>query len=291
MSYFLALLVQGALAGAIYALIALAFVLVYKASAMMNFALGEWSGLGVVLIGTGLQVMQLGLLAALAFAVLAMMALAAGFYLGVIRRLLGRPAISSIMVTLAFGMIIRAGGQLLPAPSGLQALPSEPMLIGDVSISGERLAAAAVAVVFTSLIGGFYRFTRVGIALRAIADDEQAAMASGIDIDRHLLIVWSLTGLVAVVAGVLWTHATGGGFGTALIGLKIFPIVILGGLDSIAGTLVAAVSVGVIESLGAGYLDDILGSGFGGIAPYLVLLIMLMIRPHGLFGQPRVERV
>src|SRR5262245_60512975 len=116
-------------------------------------------------------------------------------------------------------------------------------------------------------------------------------MASGIDVDRQLLIVWSLAGMVAVVAGVLWTLVTGGGFGVALIGLKVFPIVILGGLDSIAGTIVAALAVGVLENLGAGYLDEAVGRGFGAIAPYFALLAMLMLRPQGLFGQPRVERV
>ena len=116
-------------------------------------------------------------------------------------------------------------------------------------------------------------------------------MAAGIDVDRQLTIAWSLAGMVAVVAGVLWTWVVGGGFGVALIGLKVFPIVILGGLDSIVGTIVAAIAVGVLERLGAGYLDEFLGPGFGTFAPYIVLLAMLMVRPYGLFGQPRVERV
>jgi branched-chain amino acid transport system permease protein len=116
-------------------------------------------------------------------------------------------------------------------------------------------------------------------------------MAAGINVERHLLIVWGLIGVISVVAGILWTHFSGGGFGVALIGLKVFPIVILGGLDSIAGTIVAAIAIGIFESLANGYLDEQLGSGFGGIAPYILLLAMLMLRPHGLFGRPRIERV
>jgi len=294
MSYFLALVIDGALAGAIYALIALAFVLVYRASAMMNFALGEWLVFGAVLAGTGLHFLQLGTVGALIFAALGMIALAAGFYRLAVRWLVARPALSAIMVTLGLGMVMRGSGLLLPsaAPGFIpQSVLGEPIMIGGIAIAVDRLAAAGVAALCAALIGGFYRFSRTGIALRAIADDPQAAMSAGIDVDRHLMIVWSLSGMVALVAGILWTFVTGGGFGVALIGLKVFPIVILGGLDSIAGTIIAAIAVGVLESLGAGYLDEALGRGFGGIAPYLALLAMLMLRPYGLFGQPRIERV
>jgi len=294
MWYFLSLVIDGVLAGAIYALVALAFVLVYKASAMMNFALGEWVVFGALLAGTGLHFLHLGTIGALIFAAIGMIALAAGFYRLVVRRLVGRPALSAIMVTLGLGMVMRGSGLLVfsGVPSLFPpSLLSEPVVIGDVAIPAGKLAAACVAALCVALIGGFWRFSRTGIALRAIADDPQAAMASGIDVDHQLLIVWSLAGMVAVVAGVLWTLVVGGGFGVALIGLKVFPIVILGGLDSIAGTIVAAIVVGMLESLGAGYLDEPLGPGFGSIAPYLVLLAMLMTRPYGLFGQPRVERV
>ena len=294
MSYFLALVIDGALAGAIYALIALAFVLVYRASAMMNFALGEWVVFGAVLAGTGLHFLHLGTVGALIFAALGMIALAAGFYRLAVRRLVARPALSAIMVTLGLGMVMRGSGLLLPSTApGLipQSVLSEPIMIGGIAIAADRLAVAGVAALCAALIGGFYRFSRTGIALRAIADDPQAAMSAGIDVDRHLMIVWGLSGMVALVAGILWTFVTGGGFGVALIGLKVFPIVILGGLDSIAGTIIAAIAVGVLESLGAGYLDEALGRGFGGIAPYLALLAMLMLRPYGLFGQPRIERV
>jgi branched-chain amino acid transport system permease protein len=198
------------------------------------------------------------------------------------------------MVTWGLGMVMRGSGLLLFSGTPTlfpSAMLSEPVVIADVAIATGKLAAAGIAAACVALIGGFWRFSRTGIALRAIADDPRAAMASGIDVDRQLTIVWSLAGVVALIAGVLWTLVIGGGFGVALIGLKVFPIVILGGLDSIPGTIVAAIAVGVLESLGAGYLDESLGPGFGRIAPYIVLLAMLMVRPHGLFGQPRVERV
>jgi branched-chain amino acid transport system permease protein len=170
-------------------------------------------------------------------------------------------------------------------------LLARPLAIAGFEVAADKLVAAIVAALCTALIGWFYHYSRTGLALRAIADDPQAAMATGIDVERHLLIAWTLTGVVAVIAGVLWTLVAGSGFGLALIGLKVLPIVLIGGLDSVAGTIVAAVAIGVLESLGAGYLDEQLGSGFGGLVPYLALLVVLAVRPHGLFGRPRVERV
>lgn len=278
MDFFLTLLVDGVLSGAIYALVALAFVLVWRASRMMNFALGDWMMVAAVLAGGG-ATLPLGAIGGLALAALGMLALAWAFWRLVVRRIADGPALSSIMATLGLGMVLRGGAALSGASLAPLVLP-----IG-------KPEAAAVALLCTVAVAAWWRWSRSGVALRAIADDRQAAMAMGIDVDRHLLGVWLLTGLVSLVAGLLWTSVIGGGFGVVLVGLKIFPIVILGGVDSIAGTLVAAVLVGVLESLGAGYLDRPLGAGFGSLAPTLALLAMLVLRPHGLFGRPRVERV
>ena len=293
MPYFLTLLIDGALAGAIYALIALAFVLIYKASSMMNFALGEWTMFGAMFAGAGLNLLHQGPLIALAIASLAMIALAAGFYRLVVRHLLARLALSAIMATLGLGMLMRGSGSLFSGTQGLalRLMVIDPLDIDGLVIATDKLIAAAVAGLCVALVAVFYRFSRTGVALRAIADDRQAAASVGIDVDRHLLIVWSLAGMISVVAGISWALVTGGGFGVVLIGLKSIPIVILGGLDSIVGTIVAALAIGVIEALASGYLDEPLGSGFGGIAPYLLLFAMLTLRPYGLFGQPRVERV
>jgi branched-chain amino acid transport system permease protein len=293
MAFFLTLVIDGALAGVLYALIALAFVLIYKASAMINFALGEWIMLGALLAGAG-HALRLGAVGALLFAIAAMVVFGAAFGQFVVRRLVARPAIAAIMVTLGLGMLLRgAAPMLFGDPPGLlpQTLLRAPIDAGGVAIAADKLAAGAVAALCTALIGAFWRYSRTGLALRAIADDAQAAMAAGIDVERHLQLVWSLTGAVAVIAGVLWVFVAGSGFGVALVGLKIFPIVIIGGLDSVAGTLVAAMAIGVLESLGAGYLDGMAGSGFGAIVPYVALLAMLVVRPHGLFGSPRIERV
>jgi branched-chain amino acid transport system permease protein len=282
--FFAALVIDGALAGIIYALAALAFVLVYKASRMINFALGEWMMFGALLTAAGGMI----------FAAAGMVALAALFNRLVLRHLTARPVISSIMVTLGLGAMMRGTASFLvaatPKPIGLP-IPGRALDLAGNRIPADKLTAAAVAALCIAGLAWFYRRSRTGLALRAIADDPQAAMSAGIDLDRHRLIVWGLTGTIALVAGILWTLATGGGFGVALVGLKVFPIVIVGGLDSIPGAIAGALAIGILESLGAGYLDPALGGGFGNIASYLALLAMLAVRPQGLFGQPQIERV
>lgn len=294
MLFFVSLIVDGALAGAIYALISLAFVVVYKASRMINFALGEWAMLGARLAATGLYTVGLGLVGALGFAGAGMVALALVFNRLVLRRLVGRPLVSLIMVTLGLGALMRGAAALafrgIPAAVALP-IPRDALAVHGVMVPLDKLAAAAIAVVCIALVSWFFHRSRTGVALRAIADDQQAAMAVGIDVDRHFSITWAMVGILSVLAGTLWTFVSGGGFGAVLVGLKVFPIVIIGGLDSIAGTIVGAIVVGVLESLAAGYLDPHLGGGFGTVASYLVLIAMLFVRPYGLFGRPHVERV
>src|SRR5215204_5414426 len=292
--FFLSVLTEGVLAGALYALIALAFVLVYKSSRMINFAVGEWLMAGALTAGAGYYAFELGPLGALLFAALAMVAFGLGFNAVIVRRLTAGPVISAIMATLGFGALMRGLFPLVfhGIPAGMPLpIPPEPLHFGGVILPPEKLAAAAAALAAIVVVTWLYGRTRTGIALRAIADDRQAALAVGIDVDRHFGLVWAIAGIVSVCAGVLWVLVAGGGFGIALVGLKVFPIVVIGGLDSIPGTIVAAVLIGMVESLGAGYLDPQLGGGFGVMASYLLLIGMLMARPHGLFGRPPAERV
>jgi len=292
--FLVALVVEGALAGVVYAVVALAFVVVYKASRMINFAIGEWALLASRLVATGLYVLDLPLALALGAAGAGMTAFALAWSRAVIHRLVGRPLIALIMVTLGLGALIRGGAALafrgVPARIPLPISP-EPLALGDVAVRVDKLVAALVAAVAIALVTWFFNRTRTGLALRALADDQQAAMGVGIDVDRHFALTWVLVGLLSVVAGTLWTFVAGGGFGVVLLGLKVFPIVIIGGLDSIPGTIVGAVVVGVLESLAAGYLDPYLGGGFSNVAAYLALIAALFVRPYGLLGHPGIERV
>ena len=294
MPFLLTVIVDGVLTGALYTLVAVSFTIVYRSSRMINFALGDWTMLGAGLVAAGVHTLGLSVPAGLAAGCLGMAALGLAFSHVVLRPLLGRPVIALLMVTLGLGALMRGAWAL-----GLRHLagrielpiPPEPIAWQGVLVSTEKLVAAGVAAVAVGVTACLFRWSRTGLALRAIADDQQVALAMGIDVQRHCAVTWGLVGVLSVIAGTLWTFVAGSGFGLALVGLKVFPIVILGGLDSIAGTIVAAIVVGVIEALAAGYLDAHLGSGFGGIAPYFVLIAVLVIRPHGLLGRREAVRV
>ena len=293
MSFFVPLVVDGALAGMVYALIALAFVLVYKASRMINFALGEWVMLGARLVATSVHVLGLSLGGGVGLGIAGMVVLAVTFNRAVVRPLVARPLISLLMVTIGLGILLRGAAAVVfsGVPSGIPLpLWDSPTIFG-ISVAPEKLLAAAVAVVCMTAVTWFFRTTRTGLALRAMADDQQTALAVGIDVHRHLGFAWAMAGGLAAVAGTLWSVASGGGFGLVLLGLRVFPIVVVGGLDSIPGTIISAVGMGVLESLTVGYLDPILGAGFSTVVSYVVLLAVLLVRPYGLFGRPAVERI
>ena len=294
MRFLFALIVDGALAGALYALVALAFVVVYRASRMINFAVGEWVMLGARLVAVGLHTLGLGLPMALLAGCAGLAGLGVLFNRLVLVRLVGQPLIAVIMVTLGLGALVRgvSGFAFAGVPSRINLNGfGEPVMIAGVGIAADKLVAAIVAAACTGVVAWVLHGSRTGIALRAIADDQQAAMSAGIDLHRHFALTWALTGVIAVLAGTLWTLAAGGGLGVVLVGLRVFPIVIIGGLDSIAGAIVGALIVGVLESLSAGYLDPLVGGGFSTIASYLVLLAALFVRPQGLFGRRDVRRV
>jgi branched-chain amino acid transport system permease protein len=249
---------------------------------------------GAGLVAAGVNVAGLPLAASLALGGGGMIALALGFNRLVLRPLVGRSLIALIMVTLGLGAVLRATAALALAgvPRRLALpIPSEPIVLGGIVVSTERIAAAAVAIVVIVGLTWAFHSSRAGVALRAIADDQQAAMAMGIDVGRYFALTWAVVGVIAVLAGTLWTAVAGGGLGIVVVGLKVFPIVVIGGLDSIPGTIVAAVLIGVLESLTAGYADPVLGAGFSSVASYAALIAMLFARPYGLFGRAEVSRV
>jgi branched-chain amino acid transport system permease protein len=292
--FFATLVVDGALTGAVYALVALAFVVVYKASRMMNFALGEWVMVASRLVASGYHALGLGIVGAIGFGIAGMVALAVVVSRVLLRRLAGQPLIALIMVTIGLGALLRGDAAALVFAGIPPAIPIPvPVLalaIDDVPLPTEKLVAALIAACIVALTWFFHR-TRTGIALRALACDRQVATAVGIGVRRHVAVTWGLTGVLAVVAGTLWTAISGGGFGVDVLGLKVFPIVIIGGLDSILGTILAAILIGVLESLAVGYLDPVMGGGFSTVVAYLVLIAALFVRPHGLLGHAEVVSV
>jgi branched-chain amino acid transport system permease protein len=208
--------------------------------------------------------------------------------------MVGRPLISLIMVTLGLGALIRGAAPLVfgAVPGAIPLpIPSDPLDVYGVLVPVGRLVAATIAITCITAVSAFFRFSRTGLALRAISDDQQVAMAMGIDVHGHVALTWAMVGVISVFTGALWTFTSGGGLGVVIIGLKVFPILVVGGLDSVPGIMVGAVLIGVLESLAAGYLDPLLGAGFSSIAPYLLLLAVLFVRPYGMFGRPTIERV
>jgi branched-chain amino acid transport system permease protein len=293
MTFFAALLIDGALTGAIYALIALSFVVVYKGSRMINFGVGECVTLASRLVAFGVHGLGLGLGGGLAVGCAGMVAVMVGFNEAVLRQLAGRPVIALIMITIGLAALLRGATSLLLGgfPSGIVGALPEPIVVATIPIAVEKMIAALIALACIATVSVTLQRSRAGVALRAIADDQQSAMAVGIDLHRYFGLTWGLMGVISVVGGTLWAVVAGGGFGMALVGLKVFPVVIIGGLDSIGGTIVGAVLVGVLESLAAGYVDPMVGGGFSNIASYLVLLTLLFVRPYGLFGRPDARRV
>ena len=284
------LVVDGALSGAIYALVALTFVVVYKASRIANFAVGEFTTLAARMVGAGQHALGLG--GALGIACLGMVAVAVAVNRVILHPLAGQPLMSLIMVTIGLGALMQGSTAIaFSGISGRIATPGGPLVVGALPLAQDRLVAALVACACVLAVSWFFRASRTGLALRAIASNPQVAMGVGIDIHRHFAIAWALAGVLSVLGGTLWTLASGGGFGLQLLGLKVFPIVILGGLDSIPGTIIGALCVGVLESVAAGYIDPVVGSAFSQVAAYLVLLAVLLVRPYGLFGRPDIDRV
>lgn len=294
MAYFAWLVVHGALAGAIYALVALAFVVVHKASRAINFAVGEWVLFGALLTASALHRLELGPVASLAFAAAGLALLAWGFSTLVLQRVHGRSLMLPIMLTLGLGALMRGvGNMIFKGSTGAFNLPlgEDHIEIAGLALPPERLLSAAIALACICAVAWFYRFTRTGLALRAVASSALAARGMGIDVGRHITLAWIIAGLISVAAGVLWSIVSGGGFGTALVGLKVFPIVVIGGLNSIPGCILAAMLIGIAETLASGYLDALLGSGVSVVVSSTLLLITLWVRPHGLFGTREVARI
>jgi len=288
------LLSNGVLIGLMYALIALGFVLVYKATDAFNFAQGEFVMFSGLLVAVGLGSYGAPLWLAVTVALLLMAAFGFGLERVVLRPMIGRPVIGVIMATIGLAAVLRGFGPLvwgaatkaLPLP-----IPDTPIVLGPLLIPPIQVVGAATSLVFLAAFGWFFLRSRAGIAMRAVADSQQVAMAMGIDVERYFAIAWAMTGVVSALGGVVWGNLLGVDVQLSLVGLKVFPVVILGGMDSVPGAVVGGLIVGVVENVAAGYLDPYVGGGTKDFAPYLLMIAALMIRPYGIFGKEIIERV
>jgi branched-chain amino acid transport system permease protein len=297
MSYFFQIVVSGIVVGSIYALAALGLVLVYKSSRVANFAHGQIIAAGAFI--TYYLTVSLGV--PIFFSFIASMIIT--FFLAMsverifLRRLIGEPIISVIMVTIGLGSIL--DGLIYLTPFGSENfsfpsfLPQAPLALGGVSISWTQLVGIIITFILIGGLSWFFKRSTIGISMRAVSDDQFGSMSVGISVPKVFGLAWALAGLTAAAAGCIIGNITGLNFDTLhAFGIIVFPVIILGGLDSILGAVVAGIIIGLIQQFSSGYLDGNWGlSGTGEVMPYIILVVVLFFKPHGLFGIHEIERV
>jgi len=309
MGFFLETLFGGLMAGMLYSLIALGFVLIFKASGVFNFAQGAmvlFSALTMARFAewiphwTGVEGKLLVNLLAFAVAIVVMMAAAWLIERLVLRRLVNQEGITLLMATLGIAYFFDGFGQTVFGSDIYKidiGLPKDPIFLfestfqGGVLINKEDLYAAGIAAALVALLMLFFQKTATGRALRAVADDHQAAQSIGIPLNHIWVIVWSVAGFVALVAGVIWGSKLGVQFSLSLVALKALPVVILGGLTSVPGAIVGGLIIGVGEKLSEVYFGPAFGGGIEIWFAYVLALAFLLVRPQGLFGEKIIDRV
>jgi branched-chain amino acid transport system permease protein len=288
-SQFVQLSVYGLADGAVLALAALGFVLIYKATGVVNFAQGELLLAGAYLFYTAFVLLHLPLALALVCGVAAAVALGLAIERLALRPLIGQDPIAVVMVTIGISAVLKAGVIMLYGTTPremIKVLPSGSATVLRSPVPLDRLVSVAVAAVVLTAFTAFFRWSRHGVAMRAVADDQQAALVQGISVRRIFALAWALAAVSGVVGGILLADTAGLSNNLSDFGLVVFPVVILGGLDSVPGTVVGGVVIGLVGQYAEG-----IWAGASAVVPYLVLVLILLMRPYGLFGQPRIERV
>lgn len=290
MSEFLEYSLLGLLSGGVMALIALSFVLIYKGTGVVNFAVGEIMMLGAYLYYAGAVTFGLAPWLAFVLSLLVIAVLVVILERTVLRPLAGQPAVAVLMATIGMASIIHGGVEAMwggDTYSPPTLLPRTPLLMGEILIPGTVLGNFAVAALLIALFLAFFRYSKTGIALRATASDPVTAASLGININYAQRLTWVLSGLVGTVAGVLIASSAGLSPMLAAAALGVFAAIILGGLDSILGAIVASLLIGWVEAVAAGYL----GGKTRDVVPYVVVLAILVVKPYGFFGSRTIERL
>lgn len=288
------MVITGVVVGSIYALVALGFVLIYKASDALNLANGEFVLIGSYICLTLVAVYQIPFIVAFLITLVFNAVLGMTVERVVLRPLISAPVISVIMATIGLASLL---GGLVHMIWGYQTksfppiFPSTPIRMGEIIISPVYLWSFVIVMVLLVAFTIFFKFSKMGLAMRAVADDQMAALSMGISVKRVYAITWGIAALVAAVGGVLLGNINGVNSSMVTIGLTVLPVVILGGLDSIPGAIVGGFIIGIVQNLAAGYLQPILGGGIKEVIPFIIITIILMIKPHGLFGKGGIERV
>ena len=309
MAFFLETLLGGLMAGMLYSLVALGFVLIFKASGVFNFAQGAMVLFGALSMArfsewiplwTGLDSLWLANVLAFAMAAVVMFVVAWAVEYLVLRHLVNQEGATLLMATLGIAYFLEGLGQTLFGSSIYKidiGMPKDPVFIleglfqGGVLVNKEDFYAALIAAALVTLLSIFFQKTATGRALRAVADDHQAAQSIGIPLNRIWMIVWCVAGIVALVAGMIWGSKLGVQFSLTTVALRALPVVILGGLTSVPGAIIGGLIIGVGEKLSEVYLGGYVGGGIEIWFAYVLALGFLLIRPQGLFGEKIIDRV
>jgi len=295
MTFFLQLVVTGFALGMIYALIAIGFVIILKCSEVFNIAQGHFVLIGGYLGYTFLVPLSLPIWAALGMAIATAMIMGLAIERFTIRPLVGQPVLAVIMVTIALSTILGGLATLLwgaeyKAYHGL--LPTITLKIGTISIPSESLIGLIVSVICVVLLMLLFRYSKIGLAMRATAEDLGVVQSVGIKATTVYAVSWVIACVVGVIGGILLGGVSGANMELAEVGLKAFAVVLLGGVNSIGGAIVGGIILGMSENVAAGYLDPLLpGGGLAKVFPFIVMIIVLIFRPYGLFGLTRIERI
>ncbi len=299
MAYFIQLAFAGIAQGCIYALIGLGFSIIFKASEVINFAQGELLLVGAYIVSSAVFEWHLPFLPALLLGLVVTVFISLLFERIVLRRMIGRPVFSILMITIGLDIVLRTAVIMIwgsnPVPAASPFSITSGFTTGGVHLGANDLWTIAITAALCAALFYFFRYTKYGLAMRATAIDQEAALAVGINIRTIYALAWGISAAIATIGGVFLainSFAIDPTFGsTALIA---FPAIILGGIDSVSGAVVGGVVIGVIQVLTAGYesrVANILGAGIHEITPYLIMILVLLIRPYGLFGTRKAERI
>jgi len=309
MGFFLETLLGGLMVGMLYALVALGFVLIFKASGVFNFAQGAMVLFAAMAMARfsewlprwlGFESVLLANVLAFITTMLCMLVIARLVERWVLRPLVNQEGTTLLLATLGIANVLEGAAQLIFGSASYKielGIPQEPLLVldhlfeGGLLLSHEDLYAALAAATLVTLLMLFFHRTRSGLALRAVADDHQAAQSIGIPLSRMWITVWSIAGFIALAAGLIWGSKLGAQFSISLVALKAFAVVIVGGLTSVPGAILGGLIVGVSEKLSEIYLGPHLGGGIENWFAYVLALCVLLVRPQGLFGEHIIDRV
>lgn len=292
-SLLLELAVNGAFIGMMYALVSAGIVLIYKTSGIANLAQGALAMTGAYMAWIGGTLIGLPIWVAAPLAAAVMFGIGALIERFAMRRMIGQPLIMAIMLTMGMEIMLRG---LMPGILGASVkkidigIPNAPIILGDILINRTLLIGGVIS--FAMIVASILFFnSRLGVVMRAVSDDQTASWSVGIRVERAIAIAWGLSAVMATTAGVLWGATQGIDWSLSLLLIKALAIAILGGLDSIPGVLIAGIIVGLVESLATGIIDPIIGGGSRDLVASAIILITLLVRPHGLLGREHIERV